>query len=213
MRFALIGAVMLLVILALAAFHPAPAQPELQPQQPRTQNQNQQAQVLVEIMKAADAAISVLAKDTLTSKRLEKITDEGLIVAPFALLAPQGGGDGDDFMRFVIAWGQEKMTNAMIREDDGGHFAVIDRAIIDKVIKEQKLDAKALADPKNWPAIGQATGAKYMVTGSIGIIPLSENPLSLSLSLTARIVSVEDGRAVAAGSADFVYPEKAQPAK
>ena len=79
--------------------------------------------------------------------------------------------------------------------------------------KEQKLDAKALADPKNWPAIGQATGAKYMVTGGLGIIPLRENPLSISITLTARIVSVDTGKAVAAGSADFVYPEKQAPAK
>jgi hypothetical protein len=181
------------------------AQPDILP--PPPPNQPQQAQALVEIMKAADAAITALAKDTLASKRLEKITEEGLIVAPFALLLPDGG-DGDGFTTFVVSWVQEKTTNAMIKEDGGGHFAVIDRAFIDKAIREMKLDAKALADPTNWPAIGQATGAKYMVTGSIGIIPLAERPLSLSFSLTARIVSVEDGKAVAAGDADFLYPEK-----
>ena len=175
------------------------AQPEIAPPPP-----NDDMQVLVEIMKAADTAVTALAKDTLTSKQLEKITGEGLIVAPFQLLVP---GE-DDFVKFVVSWTQEKMTNAMIKEDEAGHFAVIDRAFIDKVIQEQKLDAKALAVPKNWPAIGQATGAKYLVTGGIGIIPLRERPLSLSFSLTARIVSVEDGRAVAAGDASFIYPEK-----
>ena len=51
------------------------------------------------------------------------------------------------------------------------------------------------------------------MAGSIGIIPLAERPLSLFFSLTARIVRVEDGKALAAGSADFVYPEKPKPAE
>jgi hypothetical protein len=210
MRASLFLTGLLLVTLSLAGYRPALAQPEMQPQ-PQPQPQNQPQQDLVEIMKAADAAITALAKDTLASKRLEKITGEGLIVAPFQLLLPQG--DGDDFTKFVITWVQEKMTNAMIKEDPNIHFEVIDRVIIDKTIQEMKLDAKALADPKNWPAIGQATGATYLVTGGIGIIPLSERPLSLSFSLTARIISVDTGKAVAAGNADFVYPEKKAPAK
>jgi len=180
------------------------AQPDLLPPPPPP-NQPQQAQVLVEIMQAADAAITAMVKDTLASKRLEKIAGERLIVAPFTLLMPGGGDDG--FITFVVSWMREKTTNAMIQEDVVDHFAVIDRVFIDKAIREKKLDAKALADPANWPAIGQATGAKYMVTGSIGILPLAENPLSLSFSLTARIINVEDGRAVAAGDADFIYLE------
>jgi len=201
---------LLSIFIGLLLCSVALAQPDLQPPPP-PQPPNGQAQILVEIMKAADTAITALAKDTLTSKRLEQISKEGLIVAPFQLLMPQG--NEDDFVKLIVSWTQEKMTNAMIKADEAGHFEVVDRAFIDKAIKEQKLDAKALADPKNWPAIGQATGAKYMVTGGLGIIPLRENPLSISITLTARIVSVDTGKAVAAGSADFVYPEKQVPAK
>lgn len=186
------------------------AQPDLQPPQPPPPK-NDDMQVLVEIMKVADTAITALAKDTLASKRLEEISKEGLIVAPFQLLVPQGGED--DFVKFVVSWTQEKMTNAMIKADEAGHFEVVDRAFIDKAIQEKKLDAKALADPKNWPAIGQATGAKYMVTGGLGILPLREHPLSISITLTARIVSVDTGKAVAAGDVSFIYPEKQAPAK
>jgi len=196
MRILFIMAGMLLAALALA-------QPDLLP--PPPPNGAQQAPELVELMQAADAAITTLAQNTLASKRLKKITEEGLIVASFTPLMPDGGDDA--FTVLVVSWMQEKMTNAMIREDAGGHFAVIDRASIDKAIREMKLDAKALADPKNWPAIGQAAGAKYMVTGFIGILPLAEHPLSLSFSLTARVVSVADGKAVAAGSVDFIFPE------
>ncbi|MHB0939287.1 MAG: hypothetical protein ACYDCO_13865 [Armatimonadota bacterium] len=195
---------LLIIMIGLLLCTLALAQPELQPAPPPPPNADML--VLVEIMKAADTAVTALAKDTLASKRLEEITGEGLIIAPFSLLAVEG--DGDDFTKFVVSWTQEKMTNAMIKADEAGHFAVIDRAFIDKAIQELKLDAKALADPKNWPAIGQATGAKYMITGGIGIIPLREHPLSLSFSLTARIVSVEDGKAVAAGDAGFIYPEQ-----
>lgn len=193
----------LCILIGLLLCAAALTQPELVPQPPL---KNDDMQVLAEITKAADAAITALAQDTLASTRLEGFTKEGLVVAPFSVLTVEG--DGDDFMRFAVTWTQERMTNAMIKVDAAGRFAVIDRAFIAKAIEDQKLDAKALADPKNWQAIGQAAGANYLVTGAIGILPLGEHPLKLSFTLTARIVSVTDGRAVAAGCADFVFSEQ-----
>jgi len=89
---------------------------------------------------------------------------------------------------------------------------VVDRIKVDQVIKELKLDAAALRDPANWAAVGKAADAAYLLTGSLAVVPMAERPLTLSISLTARVTSLETGRAIAGDGVDFIFVNGQPPA-
>ena len=167
--------------------------------------------LLVNLMMEVNKSLTVIAQDMLTSNRLGDIKNAGLVVAPFMTNIPDADPQ-DQMIKLITSWVQEKMLTAMVKNDKDAHFAVVDRIILDNTIQKMKLDADALRDPKNWPAIGQAVDAKYMVTGSFVVIPMNENPLKIAISIEARIVLLETGKVVTADGADLVYKQADPPA-
>lgn len=70
------------------------------------------------------------------------------------------------------------------------NLMLVDRAELDKMLAEQHLSASGVADPAQAAKIGQLTGAKMIVTGSVFTA-------GKSLYITSKIISTETTRVVA----------------
>ena len=162
------------------------------------------------LMKDVNQGITTMVQEMLQDKRVLEQQDQGLIVAPLQANIPDADED-DKMLVFITTWIQEKMLTAMIQQDQDAHFAVIDRVMLEKTVRDMKLDAVGLRDPGNWPAIGKAVNAQYMLTGSYSVVPLSEKPLQLALSVTVRIVNLENARAIAASSFELMFKQPEPP--
>ncbi len=83
------------------------------------------------------------------------------------------------------------LTTAFIKSK---HFKVIERAQLEKAMKELKIGMSGLIDPDNAKKIGKMLGAGYMVVGSI-------SDMGNKISFDARIVNIETGESVTASDA------------
>lgn|GEM_PF-1520205 len=160
------------------------------------------------LMQDINQGITQMTQDMLADNRVAELKDQGLIVAPLQANIPDADeGDGDDFIGFLTVWAQEKMLTAMIRQDEDAHFAVLDRVMLEAILQDNNLAPESLHNPRQWPVIGKAANAQYILTGSFSVAPMTEKPLQLAISVTARIVNLETGRGIAAGTFDIVFKQ------
>ena len=124
-----------------------------------------------------------IVKDMVTDPDVAKLKGEKLLVAEFENI----NGKGDAVPRIF----QEMLTTAFIKDK---HFKVIERAQLEKALKELSISYSGLVDPDNAKKIGKMVGAAYMVVGSI-------SDLGGKVSIDARIVSIESGESVTAADA------------
>lgn len=72
-----------------------------------------------------------------------------------------------------------------------GRFDVIERSLLEKILKEQELPMYGIVDAKGAAKTGQIVGAKIVITGSV-------MKLRQFIEVSARIINVEDGSIIAA---------------
>jgi len=156
------------------------------------------------LLQDVNTGIATMAQEVLADNRVTNLTTQGLIVAPLQANIPDVSED-DPVLILIGTLLQEKLMTAMIQFDQQGHLAVVDRLMLHKTVQDMRLDARALRDPMQWPAIGQAMDAQYMLTGSYSVLPVSEQPLKLLISATVRIVHLDTAKAIAASSYDMTY--------
>ncbi|MBI5969587.1 MAG: hypothetical protein HY884_00325 [Deltaproteobacteria bacterium] len=72
-----------------------------------------------------------------------------------------------------------------------GRFDVIERSLLEKILKEQELPMYGIVDSKGAAKTGQIVGAKVVITGSV-------MKLRQFIEVSARIINVEDGSIIAA---------------
>jgi len=128
----------------------------------------------------------------------------------------------------------EMLTTALV---ETGHFVVLERSEIDKVLAEQDFGASGRVNPETAPALGQAIGAQALVTGGIteysytqssvgGAVSVLEgvgvrvHKLSAAVGLDLRVLDASTGEvlcshrgsgkaSVKAASADVTVGEQA----
>jgi len=116
-------------------------------------------------------------------KDVEKLKGERILIAEFDNVT----GKGDVVPRTL----QEMLSTAFIKAK---HFKVVERAQMEKALKELKLGLTDLIDPDNQKKIGKLVGASHILLGSI-----SEG--STAVTIDARIVAIETGECIAAEDA------------
>lgn len=84
----------------------------------------------------------------------------------------------------------DAFTDSFARD---GRFRVVERAQLDKVLEELKLNRSEVVDPATAQRIGKMIGARYMVVGSFQVF-------EGQMRLNARMVRVETGEIVSAMS-------------
>lgn len=96
---------------------------------------------------------------------------------------------GDSFttkgMGGIVA---EWFTTALVQD---GRFEVVERALLKKIIEEQKLGMTGLIDEKSTTEIGKILGVKTIITGSV-------LQIQKSIEVNARIINVRTGSIIAA---------------
>jgi len=75
---------------------------------------------------------------------------------------------------------------------DSPSFVVVERALLDEVMEEQHLQSTGAIDSKTAAKVGQLTGAKVLLLGSV-------QKLGGKYHITARLVEVESGEVAALG--------------
>jgi len=83
------------------------------------------------------------------------------------------------------------ISNRTSNQFVGAGREVVDRALLERIVKEQKLQQSALMDPATAAKIGKLAGAKYFVVGNYARLPRTTN-------LTIRLLSVETGQFLSA---------------
>jgi TolB-like protein len=126
--------------------------------------------------------------DTLVKQMVEDVDvaplkGQRLFIAEFKNI--NGRGDA------VTLIFQEMLTTASIRAK---HFKVVERAQLEKALKELKISATGLMDPEDAKKLGKMLGAGYMIVGSV-----SEERGTVSVD--ARLVAIETGESVTAAYA------------
>lgn len=93
---------------------------------------------------------------------------------------------------------------------NSGKFDVVDRAYLKETLDEQYLTMTGMIDQSTAAQIGQLLGAKYLVVGSItGLSSKNKSSVgggthSVIAHVYARMIEVETGRVVLAGSGDGI---------
>ncbi len=96
-------------------------------------------------------------------------------------------GDGfktKDMGGIVAEW----FTTTLVND---GRFEVVERALLQKIIEEQKLGMSGLINEKTSTQLGQILGVKTIITGSV-------LQIGKSIEVNARIINVKTGSIVAA---------------
>ncbi|MBI5235995.1 MAG: hypothetical protein HY886_07090 [Deltaproteobacteria bacterium] len=105
-----------------------------------------------------------------------------IAVLDFAL---QGEGfETQDMGKIVAEWIVTGLVQA-------GRFNVVERGLLQKILKEQELPMYGVVDAKNAAKTGMIVGAKIVITGSV-------MRLKDYMEVSARIIDVEDGSIIAA---------------
>ncbi len=105
-----------------------------------------------------------------------------LAVIPF-----EGKGDAKKFVDEAT----EKMITRLVNLR---RFKVIERTALDKIMKEQKLQASGIVDDRTAVNLGKLSGADAMVAGSVSFVGGKGK-------LSARVIDVETGETIAARDA------------
>lgn len=77
-----------------------------------------------------------------------------------------------------------------------GHYQVIERGEIDKLIKEVSFSQTGLVDPKSAIKVGKLLQARYVVAGSL----TRQGPI---LNVNARLIDVQTGAIASADNVEF----------
>ncbi|MDE2491314.1 MAG: hypothetical protein KGM24_10730 [Elusimicrobia bacterium] len=104
-----------------------------------------------------------------------------LAVLPFQELAGDGGSDGK-----VVA---ERLLDPLAAQRG---VEVVERAMLDRVMGEQKLENSGIADPDTIEALGRILGADALVTGTV--IELNDGRVEVN----ARLIDAGSARVLAA---------------
>ncbi|MFH0780453.1 MAG: FlgO family outer membrane protein [Pseudomonadota bacterium] len=90
----------------------------------------------------------------------------------------------DELGSMVAEW----FVTSLVKD---GRFDVIERALLKKILEEQKLGTTGALDDNSVSQIGKVLGVKIIITGSVV-------NLGKILEVNSRIISVEDGTIIAA---------------
>ena len=102
---------------------------------------------------------TVMSSVTTSAQQAEKKKDNR--VAPLAILAFEERGDA------VEGYGS-KVTDLMFAELAGNpNLYLVDRSEMDKILKEAELNLSGMVTPDKANQVGQLTGAKLLLTGSV----------------------------------------------
>ena len=105
-----------------------------------------------------------------------------IAVLDFAL---QGEGfETQDMGKIVAEWIVTGLVQA-------GRFNVVERGLLQKILKEQELPMYGIVDTKGAAKTGMIVGAKIVITGSV-------MKLKDYMEVSARLIDVEDGSIIAA---------------
>ena len=108
--------------------------------------------------------------------------------------------------------GDEDYAAELVNEylTDSGRFDIVDREYLKETLDEQNLSMTGLVDPSTAAQIGMLVGAKYIVVGSINglstvkktgeVVGVGGKSLKVVAHISARMIEVETGRVVLAGS-------------
>lgn len=99
----------------------------------------------------------------------------------------QGEGfETEDMGKIVAEW----LITALVQE---GRFDVIERRLLEQVLKEQNLGASGVVDAQSASKIGKVLGARIVISGSVIKLPRFAE-------VNARLIDVETGSILAAES-------------
>lgn len=96
----------------------------------------------------------------------------------------------------------EWFTTAMVKD---GRFQVVERALLKKIIQEQKLGMSGLIDQDSTSQLGKILGVKTIITGSVLL-------LQDHVEVNARIINVNTGSIIAAENLRSANPDNLQQA-
>ena len=105
------------------------------------------------------------------------------------------GGNTLVVFPFPYADGIKSIEGALIAErvvtrlTEGGQVRVVERAMIDKIMEEQKLSAAGFVDPSTAVEVGRLLGARGILSGTI-------TDLGDVIEIHARLLNVETGEVV-----------------
>lgn len=99
---------------------------------------------------------------------------------------------------------EEMLTMAFLKT---GHFDLVERRHIKKVLEEQKFQYSGMVDPATAVKLGKILGVQAIVTGAITEIGFSVasfivNIPTCRVSINVRVIDVETGKVIAAETGD-----------
>jgi len=97
----------------------------------------------------------------------------------------------------VTNFGRFMAEELITRLHETEKFKVIERQLLNQVIKEQKLTLSGIVDPKSAKQLGQVLGVDAIVSGSI-------TDLGKTVRVNARLISTETGEIFAVAAKEFV---------
>lgn len=109
-----------------------------------------------------------------------------IVVMDFSL-----GETGNKQDSFVV---RERMTTYLVQNKN---TSIIERALLEKVLQEQKIQISGAVSADSAKKIGELTGADVIVSGTLS--DLSNNEVELN----ARIIDLATGKVISAGQATF----------
>ena len=140
------------------------------------------------------AILALMAQANCWAADEEKASDKAPTVYPLALLTFSERG------REVSELGS-KVTDLLFAElVTNADLYLVDREELDKVLKEQELSASGLVNPQEANKLGQLTGAKILVTGSV-------LQTGNQLVLVAKVIGTETSRVLGASAKGSVKDE------
>jgi len=148
-----------------------------EPQANKEQPVQTQATIQTSVTTDGDIALAYNPDDiTQVGSRL------ALAVIPF-----EGKGEASKFVDEAT----EKMITRLVNLR---RFKVIERGALDKIMKEQKLQASGIVDDRTAVSLGKLSGADAMVAGSVSLVGGKG-------MISARVIDVETGETIAARDA------------
>lgn len=113
--------------------------------------------------------------------------DDPKTIVPLAVLPFQERGANVEDLGAKVT---DLLFANLVSRDD---LVLVERQDLDKILREQELSAAGLTDPKQSNLVGQLTGAKVLVTGSV--LQVGD-----SLYLVAKLMGVETTRVIGASA-------------
>lgn len=104
-------------------------------------------------------------------------------------------------MDFTVAAGERAQDSVVIRERlttflaQSKNIAIIERALLEKIFQEQKIEASGALEENTAQKIGKLTGADAILTGTLSEL------YSDKIEVNARVIAVATGKIITAGQA------------